>query len=124
MYLFVRIFERIFYCLYFGFCFAGIGVLGHQTIFYLRKSAWKPLSVTVIDGLLHLNRKSPPDWLLDPQDWIGLHNLLDRTPLSLALFLLGLVCVVPAAAIEAKLGELKRHREMLKDESLTKQQQE
>jgi hypothetical protein len=122
MYLFVRIFERVFTYLYCGLCFGGIAVFAHQIISYLRNGAWKPLSV--IDGLLYLTQKRPPDWLLYPQDWIGLHNLLDRTPVSLALIFLGGLVWLVALPIRDKLEQLKQHKELLEDELLTKQQQE
>jgi hypothetical protein len=39
---------------------------------------WVPLSM--IDGLLRLFPKNPPGWLLYPEDWVGVHKLLDSIP--------------------------------------------
>jgi hypothetical protein len=122
MYLVMRISERIFTYVYNGFWFAGMAVFIHQITFYLRKGEWKPLSV--IDGLQYLTRNRPVDWLLFPQDWIGIHNLLDGTPLSLALILLGGLVWLVALPIRDKLEQLKQLREILKNELLAKQQQE
>jgi hypothetical protein len=60
----------------FTFLLWAVGVLGYQIIFYLKNGAWQPLSV--IDGFVYLSQERPSLWLLYPQDWIGLHKLLEQ----------------------------------------------
>src|SRR5215510_5171308 len=97
----------------YGSLFAAVVVLGYQIIFYLQNGVWRPLSA--IDGLVHLSGENSSDWLLHPQDWIGLHNLLDKTPLSLALFLLAVVAFFLLLKIVAE-DELRKERLQRKEQ--------
>src|SRR5262245_30143053 len=105
--LFLRILERTFGFLCYGSWLAAVVVLGLQIILYLKNGAW--LSLSVIDGLVHLSGERPSAWLLHPQDWIGLHNLLDKLPLSLGLLLLGVVAFVLLLKTAAE-DELRKER--------------
>lgn len=59
---------------------AGFFIIGLQCFAWLRSGIWFPMSL--IDGL-HLISQSP--WITDPQDWIGIHDLLEEAPLSAIL---------------------------------------
>lgn len=69
----------------------GAGVLGgavalaHQSYQWLRFSYWEPLSVITALRWLEV------PWALRPQDWFGLHKLLDGIPLFVGLPVVGLV---------------------------------
>ncbi len=87
---------------YFGFTIGALPVLGYQSYFYLKSGQWFPLSA--IDGLKYLlglrlvlsgaAKEATPEqmhaikayiwpWLWHPQDWVGIHEILESTPLSL-----------------------------------------
>jgi hypothetical protein len=71
-------------CLILASCFVGaIGVLAWQVYIYLRTGSWPGLSA--IDLLRWLGIA----WADMPTDWIGVHRLLEETPLSLSIFLGG-----------------------------------
>lgn len=61
----------------------GIGTLGYQAYTYLRLGEWHGLSI--INAL----RWAKLDWAYLPQEWLGLHRILDAIPLSMALILFG-----------------------------------
>ena len=66
----------------------GLFIIGMQIFFYLKEGAWN--SVSIIDGLVELNLK----WAINPQDWLGLWNILDFLPLSVSLLVLGFIILV------------------------------
>ncbi len=63
---------------------AAVGMLGWQIYSYLRLGEWPSLSI--ITALLWLN----VDWARSPNDWAGVHKILDAIPLSLTAFLAGI----------------------------------
>jgi hypothetical protein len=63
---------------------AGLILIGLQIYGWLRNGEWQ--SVTVLDGL-RLFWSNP--WLFAPQDWIGVHSILSRLPLSISLLVIG-----------------------------------
>jgi len=67
----------------------GPGILIYQLYIYLKNGAW--LSLSMIDGLVWTGRLS---WAKNPTDWLGLHKVLDSTPLSLGLFLIGIALLI------------------------------
>ena len=69
-----------------GGILGGLGILGHQTYVWLRWGVWKEMSV--MTALKWLNLK----WAAFPQDWVGLHSILEKTPLSLGLVIVGIAC--------------------------------
>lgn len=106
----------------FAFLLWAGGVLGYQIIFYLKNGAWQPLSV--IDGLVYLSQERPSLWLLYPQDWIGLHKLLEAIPLSLGIALLGVLWAIVTAMIKVKYDELKNdYNENLRNKLLKEREQ-
>jgi hypothetical protein len=63
---------------------AGLILIGLQIYGWLRNGDWQ--SVSAIDGLRFF---SSNPWLLAPQDWIGVHSILSRLPLSVSLLAIG-----------------------------------
>ena len=67
-----------------GFMLLAVCVLGYQAYEYLRYSFWTPISViTALEA-------TKVGWALYPTEWLGLYNILNAIPLSLAYFVLGL----------------------------------
>ena len=62
---------------------SAFGLLGWQVYEYLRYSQWPSISIITALEWMKIG------WALNPTDWIGLHNILSKTALSLAMFLLG-----------------------------------
>ena len=69
-----------------GWIFVGLPVVGYQVVVYLRSGQWMKLSA--IDGFKYFISRDTWSWLWSPQDWIGIHELLESTPLSLFLVLI------------------------------------
>jgi hypothetical protein len=88
---------------------AAVFVLGYQVYLYLKSGAWVALSV--IDGLLYLFRKNPPLWLLYPDDWVGVHKLLDKTPLAVGFVILGILWLLVVGFLGAKLEEYQERKQ-------------
>jgi len=63
----------------------ALGILVWQAYTYLRFGHWLPLSIVTALQWIDI------EWAASPSDWIGFHKFLDATPLSLAIFLTGLV---------------------------------
>jgi hypothetical protein len=74
---------------------AGLVLIALQIFGWLRSGEWLPVNVLV--GL-SIFWNSP--WIASPQDWIGLHSILSRLPLSGTLIALG--CYFYWAAFIAK----------------------
>jgi hypothetical protein len=72
----------------------ALGLFGWQTYTWLRTSAW--ISISVVKALTWLNIP----WATSPKDWLGLHQLLDLTPLAIALLVLGVIGLLIAATNE------------------------
>ena len=72
-----------------------IGILGWQVYGYLRYAVWNSLSV--IDALRWLGSK----WALStPTDWTGLYSILNWTPLSVGVFVLGVLIYLVVQAMD------------------------
>jgi hypothetical protein len=65
-----------------GWILTPLAIVGWQIYGYLRHAIWQPLSV--LDTLLFINVK----WAENPTDWIGLHHVLELTPLSVGIIIL------------------------------------
>lgn len=65
------------------FFLAGFAIVFWQIYGYLRFSIWN--EVSVITALMWIDS----NWALYPTDWIGLHNLLLKIPLSVLSILIG-----------------------------------
>jgi hypothetical protein len=89
--------------------FAAVCVVVYQVYLYLKHGTW--VSLSVLDALLYLLRKNPPPWLLYPDDWVGVHKLLDKTPLALCLVILGIVWIVIVGFLGAKLEEYHERKQ-------------
>lgn len=66
--------------------FAGLGTLCVQGFLYLKDGYWTPYSLLFVATKL-----SDSPWLQTPDDWVGLHNMLAATPLSVAAIMIGLM---------------------------------
>ena len=71
---------------------SGIGVLGYEAFLYLKNGLWPGISV------LYALQQAGNEWALHPTDWYGLYKLLDSTPLSVALFVSGVLAILLGAA--------------------------
>ena len=63
----------------------AIMVLLRQVLLYLKNGAW--VKISVIDGLLQFTRHHPPDWLIYPGDWIGVHKNPQPNPSCRGIYL-------------------------------------
>lgn len=63
-----------------------LGIVGWQTFFFLKDGRW--IALSLISPLQWINCR----WANHPNDWIGLHQLLDFVPLSFGTFV-GLLLV-------------------------------
>lgn len=76
---------------------AGFGLVflvctfGYQLFMWLKTGQWEAFSI--VNGLLFMFPKGA--WLNNPQDWVGLHWLLDHVHAGLAVFI-GCTLVVNA----------------------------
>ncbi len=70
----------------------GLAVLFFQTYLWLRFGEW--LGISVIDGLKYFISPTDWPWLWNPNDWIGLYNLVDKTPLFLFFWLVGFLALM------------------------------
>ncbi len=65
----------------FSICiFLALGTVGWQTYTWLKFGAWVPLS------LVDLLAKGGVSWAEAPEDWFGLHHILNAIPLTLFFF--------------------------------------
>lgn len=65
------------------FALSGSWVVGKQCYTYLRYGVWESRSV------IDLMRFFGSNWAASPDDWIGLYNVLEWMPMSIALVLAG-----------------------------------
>jgi hypothetical protein len=65
------------------FFLAALAIIFWQVYAYLRFSIWN--EVSLITALMWIDS----NWATYPTDWIGLHNLLQKIPLSGLSFLIG-----------------------------------
>ena len=72
--------------------FGGIAVFGWQIYEYLRFSIWP--AVSIISALVWMDIA----WAVYPTDWIGLHNILGKISLALALEVLGVLIAIDFGA--------------------------
>lgn len=70
----------------------GLAVVGWQAYYWLRHSAWVPLSV--VDGLRFIG----VEWARSPRDWIGLWKVFDFLPLAVGVPAVGLLLASIAGA--------------------------
>ncbi len=68
--------------------FFGLAALPYQFYLWVRHGEWTAFSP--LGELKKLDRHYHWPWLWYPTDWIGLHQLLDATPLSLFLILVAI----------------------------------
>ena len=61
----------------------SVCLLGWQVYEYLRYNIWPSVSVITALGWMNIR------WAFNPTDWLGLYNILIKTPLSLMMFVFG-----------------------------------
>ena len=77
----------------FGCLLAGFGSLLVQSVHWLRYGYWDGLnSLTIV---AFFGGADAEQWIANPQDWFGLHQLLEWLPQSAGLCIIG---VIPMAA--------------------------
>jgi hypothetical protein len=72
----------------FGLMLCAVCLLGWQAYEYLRYNFWTSVSVITALGWMNFG------WALNPTDWLGLYNILIKTPLSLMMFVIGIFVFV------------------------------
>lgn len=77
---------------------AAVAVLGWQAFQWLRLGAWPELPLTYV--LSHALNAGLDSWLFSPQEWRGVHKLLNLISLSGGLAILGALLAWVAVAIE------------------------
>jgi hypothetical protein len=87
---------------------AAVLIVGYQAYGYLKHGTWIELST--IDGLLYLSSNKPSPWLLYPYDWVGLHKLLEKTPLALSAVIIGILWTVVFGFLCAKLEKYQKRK--------------
>lgn len=63
--------------------FSSLCILGFQFFHYLKYGLWEKVSILYF-------LKGNSIWADSPDNWIGLHNILEKIPLSLSLFVIGI----------------------------------
>ncbi len=64
---------------------SALGVVGWQALNWMKTDEWQTL--TVLTGLSSAGVK----WAAQPDGWLGIHNLLQHVPLSVAVFWTGML---------------------------------
>ncbi len=105
----------------FGIMGAGMLVVLYQIFYYLKEGDW--LTISVIDALIYV-QKDPWPWLLYPGDWVGFHNLLQKTPLSVGLAVLGIAWLFSFAHLQETLDEYQRGRKGAAEEKRQREAKE
>lgn len=72
-----RLLDVLFAVFAFGFFIIGISILTYQIFFYAKNGVWLHFSIANLYG---------SNWL--QVNWIGVHNVLDWVPTSIACFAL------------------------------------
>jgi len=72
-----------------SFFLAGTGIFFGQVYYYLKDGVWYSLSV--INGLQNMPGTEKFNWLSNPDNWIGLWNVLDFIPLSITFLTIWLL---------------------------------
>lgn len=67
---------------------AAVCVVGWQVYTYLRHDIWTPVSIITALQWMDMN------WAWRPSDWLGFYNILLKIPLSVSLFVVGVVLSV------------------------------
>lgn len=70
--------------------FGGLGVMGWQIYGYLKFGVWMPISIITALEWMQVQ------WAHSPNDWIGLHNIVQKIPLSVAMCTPSLVGILIA----------------------------
>lgn len=70
------------------FTLFSAAILAYQALAYLQSGAWP--SISVLDALVVAGSA----WASSPDSWFGLHAILGKLPLSLAVFLTGLIFLI------------------------------
>jgi hypothetical protein len=68
------------------FFLAGAVIIGLQTLAYFYHGSWVPFSLIEFSLLF-----SSSPWLVEPHEWIGVHNILSKIPASLTLIGVGIL---------------------------------
>lgn len=71
--------------------FGGPGVLAFQVFDYLRSGEWPAMS---INHLVVEFGGSMEQWAISPEQWLGLHEVFESFPLSVFLFVFGLLSAI------------------------------
>ena len=58
---------------------SGLSIFGYQVYYYLKNGTW--FSISLIDSFAYIGS----DWALQPNNWYGIWNLLNKIPLSMML---------------------------------------
>ena len=77
-----RLLDVLFAVLAFGFFIIGISILTYQIFFYAKNGVWLHISIA---------NSFDSNWL--KVNWIGVHNVLDWVPTSVACFALSWLVV-------------------------------
>jgi len=64
---------------------AALGVIGWQALNWMKTDEWQ--SLTVLTGLASFG----VPWATSPTNWLGIHNVLQHVPLSIAVFWTGML---------------------------------
>jgi len=64
---------------------SALGVIGWQALNWMKTDQWQTL--TVLTGL----SSAGVQWAAQPDSWLGIHNLLEHVPLSVAVFWTGML---------------------------------
>ena len=82
--------------------FAGIGLLGYQSLLWLQTGVWTGYPLLAIFNFLFENTILH-QWIINPESWIGMQKLflwvLESVPASLALIIPGLSIAISASGI-------------------------
>ena len=71
-----------------GSLIGGPALLFYQIFRYLKDGEW--ISYSFLNGLEFLGG-SIEQWVLHPADWVGLHTLFGKLPLSLSIVIVGFI---------------------------------
>lgn len=76
--------------------FAGLALVAMQIYWYLQSGTWTPLSLIDVGKYIYADRQysNGQSWLFYPTTWIGLHSILNMTPTSAVLLVVGYLFAV------------------------------